>query len=60
MSSRRDVVVIGGGVWAMAGYTAVGQVQKDGAWTIDELDAQKATLFADHEPVLPEMAVASW
>lgn len=53
-------VVIGGGVWAMSGYTTAGQITKDGAWTIDELDAQKQTLFAQHEPTLPVMAVESW
>jgi NAD(P)-dependent dehydrogenase (short-subunit alcohol dehydrogenase family) len=53
-------VVIGGSLWAMSGYTTAGQITKDGAWTIDELAAQKSTLFAEHEPKLPEMAVQGW
>ena len=45
-------VVIGGSLWAMSGYTTAGQITKEGAWTIDELAAQKSTLFAEHEPMV--------
>ena len=53
-------VVIGGDVWVMSGYEIAGHIHKDGRWTVDELTASKSDLFADHEPVLPSMAVASW
>lgn len=53
-------VVIGGSVWVMSGYTVAGQITKDGKWTPEELQERRGELFADHEPVLPQMAVESW
>ncbi len=53
-------VVIGGDVWVMQGWSIAGHLQKDGAWTPEELAAKKEELFADHDRGLPGMAVPSW
>src|SRR5690349_22423419 len=52
-------VVIGGDVWVMKGWSIAGHLHKDGPWSPEELDAARGELFADHEPVLPDMAVPS-
>jgi len=53
-------VVIGGDVWVMKGWSIAGHLHKDGAWTPEELQANRDELFKDHQPVLPDMAVPSW
>jgi len=53
-------VVIGGDVWVMQGWSIAGHLHKDGAWTAEELQANRDELFKDHKPVLPDMAVPSW
>jgi NAD(P)-dependent dehydrogenase (short-subunit alcohol dehydrogenase family) len=43
--SGQNFVVFGGRIYTMAGWHVVDQIDKGAAWTVDELSAQKGTLF---------------
>ena len=49
----QNFVVYGGSVWVMQGWTAAGEVSRDGRWTPKELADNKSALFAKHDPGLP-------
>jgi NAD(P)-dependent dehydrogenase (short-subunit alcohol dehydrogenase family) len=43
--SGQNFVVFGGRIYTMAGWHVVDQIDKGAAWSVDELTAQKGTLF---------------
>ncbi len=51
--SGQNFIVFGGSIWVVKGWSAAGELTRDGAWTPKELADSKSTLFANHSPGIP-------